>query len=94
MPGYRWCCKYCMIAYGKELRLRHTICIAHTLNLIVKKALDQTMVLSDIRANVRRLVGYFRSSTTAKACSLTLLRFLLYFACVTTAVTMTKCLFF
>ncbi|KAI7793204.1 hypothetical protein IRJ41_008117 [Triplophysa rosa] len=30
------------------------------------KALDQTPVLSDIRAKARRLVGYFRSSTTAK----------------------------
>ncbi|KAI7806093.1 putative zinc finger BED domain-containing protein 6-like [Triplophysa rosa] len=55
-----------MIACGRELRLRHTICTAHTLNLIVKKALDQTPVLSDIQAKARRLVAYFRSSTTAK----------------------------
>ncbi|XP_037637100.1 zinc finger BED domain-containing protein 4-like [Sebastes umbrosus] len=55
-----------MIACGRELRLRHTICIAHTLNLIVKKALELTPVLSDIRAKARKLVGYFRSSTTAK----------------------------
>ncbi|XP_016320206.1 zinc finger BED domain-containing protein 4-like isoform X1 [Sinocyclocheilus anshuiensis] len=55
-----------MIACGRELRLRHTVCIAHTLNLIVKKALDQTPVLADIRAKARKLVGYFRSSVTAK----------------------------
>ncbi|XP_042624981.1 E3 SUMO-protein ligase ZBED1-like isoform X2 [Cyprinus carpio] len=55
-----------MIACGRELRLRHTVCIAHTLNLIVKKALEQTSALADIRAKARKLVGFFRSSTTAK----------------------------
>ncbi|KAK0137855.1 Zinc finger BED domain-containing protein 1 [Merluccius polli] len=55
-----------MIACGKALRLRHAICVAHTLNLIVKKSLDLTPVLSAIRTKARRLVGYFRSSTTAK----------------------------
>ncbi|KAK0153212.1 Zinc finger BED domain-containing protein 4 [Merluccius polli] len=48
------------------LRLRHAICVAHTLNLIVKKCLDLTPVLSSIRTKARRLVGYFRSSTSAK----------------------------
>ncbi|KAJ4922012.1 hypothetical protein JOQ06_004031 [Pogonophryne albipinna] len=55
-----------MISCGRELKLRHAICIAHTLNLIVKKSLDMTPVLCDIRAKSRKLVGYFRSSTLAK----------------------------
>ncbi|KAK0156243.1 Zinc finger BED domain-containing protein 1 [Merluccius polli] len=55
-----------MLACGRTLRLRHAICVAHTLNLIVKKCLDLTPVLSSIRTKARRLVGYFRSSTSAK----------------------------
>ncbi|XP_034530080.1 zinc finger BED domain-containing protein 4-like [Notolabrus celidotus] len=55
-----------MVACVKELKLRHHICIAHTLNLVGKKALDQHPVVSGIRAKARKLVGYFRSSTTAK----------------------------
>lgn len=55
-----------MIACGRDLRLRHAICIAHILNLNVKKALELTPVLSSIRSKARKLVGYFRSSTTAK----------------------------
>ncbi|XP_035759979.1 zinc finger BED domain-containing protein 4-like [Neolamprologus brichardi] len=55
-----------MGACARELRLKHVICIAHTLNLVVKKALDQTPELSDIRAKSRKIVGYFRSSTPAK----------------------------
>ncbi|XP_076853561.1 E3 SUMO-protein ligase ZBED1-like [Brachyhypopomus gauderio] len=55
-----------MIACGKNLKLCHAVCIAHTLNLVVKKALELTPVLSTIRTKARKLVGYFRSSTTAK----------------------------
>lgn len=65
-----------MIACGKELRLRHAVCIAHTLNVVVKKALDMTPMLSLIRAKARKLVGYFRSSTTAKVSSLTFISYL------------------
>lgn len=68
-----------MLACGKALRLRHAICVAHTLNLIVKKSLDLTPVLSAIRTKARRLVGYFRSSTTAKVGSLTLFSYLLMY---------------
>lgn len=60
-----------MGACARELRLRHTICVAHMLNLIVKKALDHNPVVSEIRAKVRKMVGYFRSSTTAKVCFFT-----------------------
>ncbi|XP_035988270.1 zinc finger BED domain-containing protein 1-like [Fundulus heteroclitus] len=54
-----------MVACVRELKLRHHICVAHTLNL-VKRALHQHPVLSGLRAKARKLVGYFRSSTTAK----------------------------
>lgn len=33
-----------MGACAKELRLRHTNCVAHTLNLLIKKAIDQNTV--------------------------------------------------
>lgn len=55
-----------MVACMRELKLRHHICIAHTLNLVVRKTLDQHPVLSGIRAKARKLVGYFRSCTTPK----------------------------
>ncbi|KAK7909453.1 hypothetical protein WMY93_014137 [Mugilogobius chulae] len=55
-----------MIACGRELQMRHTICIAHALNLVVKKAMEQTQGLQDIRERARKIVGYFRSSTLAK----------------------------
>lgn len=59
-----------MGACARELNLRHTICVAHTLNLMVKKALDQCPELLHIRTNCRKIVGYFKSSTTAKVSSL------------------------
>lgn len=59
-----------MGACAKELRLRHSNCVAHTLNLMVKKALDQHTTLSDIRTTCRRIVGYFKSSTIAKVYSI------------------------
>ncbi|XP_057681081.1 E3 SUMO-protein ligase ZBED1-like [Corythoichthys intestinalis] len=55
-----------MAACAKDLHLRHTICVAHTLNLIVKKALAENTELSEICLQCRRIVGYFKSSTTAK----------------------------
>ncbi|KAG7458326.1 zinc finger BED domain-containing protein 4-like, partial [Solea senegalensis] len=55
-----------MIACGRELKLCHAVCIVHTLNLVVKKALQLTPALSSNRMKARKLGGYFRSSTTAK----------------------------
>ncbi|KAG9261818.1 zinc finger BED domain-containing protein 4-like [Astyanax mexicanus] len=55
-----------MVACAGLLKMRHTICIAHALNLIVKKAIDQTPGLEHIRSKARKIAGYFRSSTTAK----------------------------
>ncbi|XP_053714153.1 zinc finger BED domain-containing protein 4-like [Synchiropus splendidus] len=55
-----------MGACSRHLQLRHTNCVAHTLNLFIKKAIEQNPVLSKIHIDARRLVGYFKSSTTAK----------------------------
>ncbi|XP_065152040.1 zinc finger BED domain-containing protein 4-like [Paramisgurnus dabryanus] len=55
-----------MILSAQLLHLRHVPCFAHTLNLIVKKALDQTPVINEIRQKARKIVGLFRSSCKAK----------------------------
>ncbi len=55
-----------MIACAKILHVRHTICIAHTLNLMVKKSFDQVSAFCDIRTKAKKIVTYFRSSTIAK----------------------------
>lgn len=83
-----------MLACGRTLRLRHAICVAHTLNLIVKKCLDLTPVLSAIRTKARKLVGYFRSSTSAKVGSLTIFSYLLMYYLFIIAPFITITLFF
>ncbi|XP_029942702.1 zinc finger BED domain-containing protein 1-like, partial [Salarias fasciatus] len=55
-----------MIASTRQLQIRHSICIAHSLNLLVKKSCDQIPTLTSIRHKARNIVTYFRSSTTAK----------------------------
>nr|XP_054593165.1 zinc finger BED domain-containing protein 4-like [Nothobranchius furzeri] len=55
-----------MIAATRTLQIRHSICIAQKLNLIVKKSCDQIPELSSIRHKSRQIVSFFRSSTTAK----------------------------
>ncbi|XP_029316992.1 zinc finger BED domain-containing protein 1-like [Cottoperca gobio] len=55
-----------MISCARMLQIRHTICIAHTMNLIVRKSCDQVETLTEIRNKTRQIVTYFRSSTTAK----------------------------
>lgn len=54
-----------MIVCVNNLKLRHSICIAHALNLIVNKAMDFPG-LQDIRSKARKIVAHFRSSTVAK----------------------------
>ena len=54
-----------MLACGRTLRLRHAICGAHTLNLIVKKCLDLTPVLSTIWTR-RRQGGWWGISGAAQ----------------------------
>ncbi|TWW54389.1 hypothetical protein D4764_0242110 [Takifugu flavidus] len=48
------------------LEEKHAVCLAHALNLIVKKAMDATPGLDNIRSKTRRMITYFKSSTTAK----------------------------
>ncbi|XP_070403946.1 E3 SUMO-protein ligase ZBED1-like isoform X2 [Nothobranchius furzeri] len=55
-----------MMAATRTLQIRHSICIAHKLNLIVKKSCDQIPELPSIRHKSRQIVSFFRSSTTAK----------------------------
>ncbi|KAM9307434.1 E3 SUMO-protein ligase ZBED1-like [Pholidichthys leucotaenia] len=55
-----------MIGAARNLAIRHVVCIAHALNLVVKKSLDQTPGLEDLRTRAWKVVTYFRSSTTAK----------------------------
>ncbi|XP_054635140.1 zinc finger BED domain-containing protein 4-like isoform X1 [Dunckerocampus dactyliophorus] len=55
-----------MIACANLLHLRHIMCFAHMLNLVVKRSLAQTPELEDIRSRGRKIVGHFKSSTAAK----------------------------
>lgn len=55
-----------MVAAVKKMNMRHPPCFAHTLNLIVKDSLAADTELDDLRSKVRRVVGFFRSSCTAK----------------------------
>ena len=55
-----------MIVCVRSLNVRHVICIAHALNLIVRKSFDDISTFYDIRSKCRKLVTYFRTSTTAK----------------------------
>ncbi|XP_052406871.1 E3 SUMO-protein ligase ZBED1-like [Carassius gibelio] len=55
-----------MIASVRSLNVRHAICFAHALNLIVRKSFDDIRSFNDIRSKCRKLVTYFRTSTTAK----------------------------
>ena len=55
-----------MIACVNLLNVRHALCIAHSLNLIVRKSFDEVPGLAELRAKCRKMVTYFRTSTTAK----------------------------
>ena len=55
-----------MIASVRNLNIRHVVCFAHALNLVVKKNLDATPGLEDIRSRSLKVVTYFKTSTTAK----------------------------
>lgn len=52
--------------HQNTIQIRHTVCIAHSINLIVKKSCDQVAQPTDIRKKTRQIGPYFRSSTTAK----------------------------
>ncbi|KAK1890214.1 Zinc finger BED domain containing protein 1 [Dissostichus eleginoides] len=55
-----------MVASVRSLNLRHALCFAHSLNLVLKKSLDATPGLQDLRTRARKVVTFFKTSTTAK----------------------------
>lgn len=55
-----------MVASVRSSNLRHALCFAHSLNLVVKKSLDVTPGLEDLRTRARKVVTFFKTSTTAK----------------------------
>jgi hypothetical protein len=55
-----------MIASVRNLNIRHVVCFAHALNLLLKKSLHATPGLADIRSRSRKGLTYFKTSTTAK----------------------------
>ncbi|XP_063765467.1 zinc finger BED domain-containing protein 4-like [Eleginops maclovinus] len=48
------------------MEVRHSHCIAHALNLVVKKALKLTPGLEEVRTKARDIATYFRTSTVAR----------------------------
>ncbi|CAJ1059692.1 zinc finger BED domain-containing protein 1-like [Xyrichtys novacula] len=55
-----------MIASVRKLGLRSVPCYAHALNLVVKKSIENTPGLEDLRTRSRKVVTYFKTSTRAK----------------------------
>ena len=55
-----------IVACVNSLQIRHSHCIAHALNLVVKIALEQTEGLGELRGKARRIATYFRTSTLAR----------------------------
>ncbi|KAJ7997536.1 hypothetical protein DPEC_G00230030 [Dallia pectoralis] len=55
-----------MTACVRSMNVRHAVCIAHALNLIVRKSFEEISSFNDIRSKCRKLVTYFGTSTTAK----------------------------
>ncbi|KAI2643784.1 E3 SUMO-protein ligase ZBED1 [Labeo rohita] len=54
-----------MVSAIQKLGLCHLPCFAHTINLIVKRAVEEHEVMAGICSRARRVVSYFRSSTNA-----------------------------
>ncbi|MGH0181813.1 UNVERIFIED_CONTAM: hypothetical protein FKN15_014885 [Acipenser sinensis] len=55
-----------MVAAIRKLNLRHMLCFAHTLHLIVKDSLAAVADLEEIREKIKKIVGYFRTSTVTQ----------------------------
>ncbi|KAK7901739.1 hypothetical protein WMY93_018508 [Mugilogobius chulae] len=55
-----------MLLSAKLLGVANVPCYAHILNLLVKKALDQTPPLAEIRTKARKIVTVFKTSVKAK----------------------------
>lgn len=59
-------CAANMVACANILDLRHVPCFAHRLNLVVKKAISDTIDFDAIRSKARKIVYLFRFSCKAK----------------------------
>ncbi|XP_019748743.1 zinc finger BED domain-containing protein 1-like [Hippocampus comes] len=55
-----------MAASVRDLNLRHVLCFARSLHLVVKKSLDATAGLRELRGRARNLVALFKSSAAAQ----------------------------
>lgn len=56
-----------MTACAKALQIRHCVCIAHGLNLLVCKSFDQICAFSSsLGTKAKKIVTYFCTSTTGK----------------------------
>ncbi|XP_051918634.1 E3 SUMO-protein ligase ZBED1-like [Hippocampus zosterae] len=55
-----------MAACVGQLNLRHVLCFARSLHLVVTKSLDATAGLRELRGRARRLVALFKSSAAAQ----------------------------
>lgn len=55
-----------MLARAELLRLHNIPCFAHSLNVVVGKALETTLELADIRTRAKKVVSFFKTSTRAK----------------------------
>lgn len=54
-----------MTAAVKKLSIRHLPCFAHTLNLIVRAAIEETPDMPQLQAKVKRIAEYFHRSVNA-----------------------------
>lgn len=50
----------------KNLNLRHALCFVHLLNLVVKKSLDATSGLENLRTRACKVFTFLKTSTMAK----------------------------
>lgn len=55
-----------VISCARMLQIRHTICIAHSMNLIERKPCDHIPTITEIHNKTRQMVTHFRPSVTAK----------------------------
>ena len=54
-----------IVAAVRKLGIKHVPCFAHTINLVVQKAIDDSENLEKIRGKIRDTVAYFHRSVKA-----------------------------
>ena len=55
-----------MVASVRSMNLKHALCFAHSLNLVVKKSLHATAGVDNIRTRAHKVVTFFKTSTKDK----------------------------